>query len=129
MKEWTTVEKRQATVSSHRDLLVWQKAMVLVEKVYRMTKSFPQEERFGLSSQIQRAAVSIPSNIAEGQARQSTAEFCQFLSVAMGSRAEVETQTMIAVRLGYVTQTQVKEIMVLLEEISKMLHSLRRKLK
>ena len=118
----------QWTVHSYRDLVVWQKAMLLVEKVYRMTRTFPPDERFALTSQIQRAVVSIPSNIAEGQARQSTAEFRQFLSVAMGSRAEVETQTMIAVQLGYVTQAQVKEIMALLEEISKMLHSLHRKL-
>ena len=119
----------QGTVSSHRDLVVWQKAMELVERVYRMTRVFPMEERFALSNQIQRAVVSIPSNIAEGQARQSTAEFRQFISVAMGSRAEVETQTMIGVRLGYVSQAQVAEIMALLEEISKMLHGLHRKLK
>ena len=94
-------------VESYRDLIVWQKSMELVERVYRMTRVFPKEELYGLSSQIRRAAVSIPSNIAEGQARKSTAEFLNFLSIAQGSRAEVETQTLIAQRLGYVTQNQI----------------------
>ena len=83
---------------------------------------------YGLSSQIRRAAVSIPSNIAEGQARKSTAEFLHFLSIAQGSRAEVETQTLIAQRLGYVTEIQIKEILSLLDEISRMLNTLRAKL-
>ena len=115
-------------VKSYRDLIVWQKSMELVERVYRMTKIFPQEELYGLSSQIRRAAVSIPSNIAEGQARKSTAEFLNFLSIAQGSRAEVETQTLIAQRLGYVTEIQIKEILSLLDEISRMLNTLRSKL-
>lgn len=83
---------------------------------------------YGLSSQIRRAAVSIPSNIAEGQARKSTAEFLHFLSIAQGSRAEVETQTLIAQRLGYVTEIQIKEILSLLDEISRMLNTLKAKL-
>ncbi|MCF7979452.1 MAG: four helix bundle protein [Chromatiaceae bacterium] len=116
-------------VRSYRDLIVWQKSMDLVERVYRMTKTFPREEIYGLSSQIQRAAVSIPSNIAEGQARKSTAEFLNFLSIAQGSRAEVETQTLIAQRLGYVSASQISEILSLLDEISRMLNSLRTKLK
>jgi four helix bundle protein len=102
--------------------------MDLVERVYRMTKVFPRDEVYGLSSQLRRAAVSIPSNIAEGQARKSTAEFLNFLSIAQGSRAEVETQTLIAHRLGYVTENQITEIMSLLEEISRMLNTLRAKL-
>lgn len=115
-------------VQSYRDLIVWQKSMDLVERVYRMTGVFPKEEMYGLSSQVRRAAVSIPSNIAEGQARKSTAEFMQFLSIAQGSRAEVETQTLIAQRLGYVTESQIKEILSLLDEISRMLNTLRTKL-
>ena len=115
-------------VKSYRDLIVWQKSMELVERVYRMTNAFPTNELYGLSSQVRRAAVSIPSNIAEGQARKSTAEFLNFLSIAQGSRAEVETQTLIAQRLGYVTENQITEIMSLLEEISKMLNTLRAKL-
>ncbi|WP_242467725.1 four helix bundle protein [Thiocapsa imhoffii] len=116
-------------VQSYRDLIVWQKSMDLVERVYRMTGVFPKEEMYGLSSQVRRAAVSIPSNIAEGQARKSTAEFLNFLSIAQGSRAEVETQTLIAQRLGYVTPSQITEIISLLEEISKMINTLRAKLK
>ncbi len=115
-------------VQSYRDLIVWQKSMDLVERVYRMTGVFPKEEMYGLSSQVRRAAVSIPSNIAEGQARKSTAEFLHFLSIAQASRAEVETQTLIAQRLGYVTQAQIKEILSLLDEISRMLNTLRTKL-
>ena len=115
-------------VKSYRDLIVWQKAMELVERVYRMTKVFPREEQYGLSSQIRRAVVSIPSNIAEGQARKSTAEFLNFLSIAQGFRAEVETQTLIAQRLGYVSENQIKEILNLLEEIAKMLSTLKSKL-
>jgi four helix bundle protein len=115
-------------VRSYRDLVVWQKSMDLVERVYRMTKVFPPEEMYGLCSQLRRAAVSIPSNIAEGQARKSRAEFLRFLSIAQGSRAEVETQTLIAERLGYVTNHQISEILSLLAEIAKMLHTLRTKL-
>nr|WP_242467733.1 four helix bundle protein [Thiocapsa imhoffii] len=102
--------------------------MELVERVYRMTKTFPAEERYGLSNQIRRAAVSIPSNIAEGHARQIKAEYRNFLSIAQGSRAEVETQTLIAIRLGYVTNPQVETILSLLTELSKMLNALQSKL-
>ena len=134
---WTTSGKSitegiggrgEGLVKSYQDLIVWQKSMELVERVYRMTKVFPVEERYGLSTQIQRAAVSIPSNIAEGHARQSNAEYRNFLSIAQGSRAEVETQTLIAVRLGYVTGPQVETILALLVELSKMLSTLQRKL-
>jgi four helix bundle protein len=118
----------QGHVRSYRDLIVWRKSMELVERVYRMTRTFPAEELYGLSSQVRRAAVSIPSNIAEGQARRSTAELLRFLSIAQGSRAEVETQTLIALRLGYVTENQIAEIVSLLEEISKMLNTLKAKL-
>jgi len=78
-------------VQNYRELIVWQKSMDLVELVYQATKAFPKEELYGLTNQVRRAAVSIPSNIAEGQARQSTAEFKNFLSIAQGSRAETET--------------------------------------
>ncbi len=115
-------------VASYQDLIVWQKAMELVERIYRMTRNFPKEELYGLTSQIRRASVSIPSNIAEGQARRSTAEFLNFLSIAQGSRAEVETQTLIALRLGYVTRNQIAEILALLDEISRMLNALKAKL-
>lgn len=85
----------------HKDLIVWQKALLLVTEIYRVTQSFPNEERYGLVSQMRRAAVSIPSNIAEGHGRQSKGEFRQFLGIARGSYAELETQIEIAKNLGY----------------------------
>ncbi len=85
----------------YRELIAWQKAMDLVVCVYELTKTFPDDERFGLVSQVRRAAVSIPSNIAEGQSRNSKGEFIQFLGIARGSTAEVTTQLLIAQRLGY----------------------------
>ena len=116
------------TVKSFKDLIVWQKAMDLVAEVYRITKQFPKEEIYSLTNQLRRAAVSIPSNIAEGQARQSTAEFRNFLSIARGSLAEVETQLLIAQRLNYLTQEQLSEIMTIHQEVSKMLPALMNKL-
>ena len=118
-----------ATVHNHRELIVWQKAMNLVELVYQATKQFPKEELYGLTSQLRRSAVSIPSNIAEGQARKSTAEFLRFLSIANGSRAEMETQILLAQRLNYVTKDTAQEILIFSEEISKMLYGLMRSLK
>ena len=116
-------------VQNYRELIVWQKAMDLVELVYQATKAFPKEELYGLTNQVRRASVSIPSNIAEGQARQSTAEFKNFLSIAQGSRAEVETQIMIAQRLGYLPRQQTEQILNLSEEIKRMTYSLTAKLK
>jgi four helix bundle protein len=86
---------------THRNLLAWQEAMTLVEKVYRDTDALPRDELFGLRTQIRRAAISVPSNIAEGAARSSPAELVHFLSIACGSLAELETQLELAVRLGY----------------------------
>jgi four helix bundle protein len=93
-------------VQSYRELVVWKKSMELVLNVYRCTQAFPKSETYGLTSQLRRAAVSIPSNIAEGQARLSTGEFKQFLGNARGSLTEVETQILIARELGYMDQTQ-----------------------
>src|SRR5690606_24522123 len=90
-------------IQSFRDLLVWQKAMNLVTEVYQLTQQFPKEEMYGLSSQIRRAVVSVPSNIAEGHQR-GTKEFLQFLKIAKGSLAEVETQLEIALRLNYLQE-------------------------
>ena len=115
-------------LTSYKDLIVWQKAMNLAELIYKATKQFPREELYGLTSQIRRAAVSIPSNIAEGQARQSTAEFRNFLSIAQGSLAEVETQLMLAIRFEYLPAPQAAPMFQLREEISKMLTALRAKL-
>ena len=90
-----------AAASSHQDLVAWQEAMRLVEMIYRRTAAFPREEVFGLSAQLRRSAVSVPSNIAEGAARNSPRELFQFLGVANGSLAELQTQLEIAVRLGF----------------------------
>ena len=108
-------------VNHYKELIVWQKAMDLVCLVYEVTKSFPKDELYGLTQQIRRAVVSVPSNIAEGQARKSTAEFRNFLSIARGSMAEVETQLLIALRLNYLQQPQLQRIMAVHDEISKML--------
>ncbi len=88
----------------HKDLDVWKKAMDLVEEVYRISRVFPGHELYGMKTQIRRAAVSIPSNIAEGAGRKGDKELLQFLSFALGSLAEVETQLLIAVRLGYLNE-------------------------
>jgi four helix bundle protein len=95
---------------SYRDLVAWQKAMDLVTAIYEATASFPKEELFGLTSQLRRAAVSIPSNIAEGQGRDGVAEFRHFLRQASGSLMELETQVMIAARLCYVSQDSADRI-------------------
>jgi len=118
-----------ATVRNYRELIVWQKAMDLVELVYQATKQFPKEELYGLTSQVRRSAVSIPSNIAEGQARKSTAEFLNFLSIANGSRAEMETQILLAQRLKYVTNETVQPILNLAEEVNRLLNGLMNSLK
>ena len=90
-----------AELRTHKDLEVWKQSIDLVSTVYRISKTFPHEERYGLANQMRRAAVSIPSNIAEGAGRGSRKEFSQFLHIALGSLSEVETQIIIAKRLGY----------------------------
>jgi four helix bundle protein len=102
--------------------------MDLAEEIHRLSKTFPREELYGLTSQIRRAAVSVPSNIAEGHARQSTAEFRNFLSISLGSLAEVDTQQLLAQRFEYLTPEQATKATQLMEEIAKMLYSLRAKL-
>ncbi|MCL2119414.1 MAG: four helix bundle protein [Planctomycetaceae bacterium] len=111
-------------VKNYRELIVWQKSMELVELVYQATKQFPREELYGLTSQLRRSVVSIPSNIAEGQARKSTLEFLHFLSIARGSRAEMETQIILASRLKYIDDHLSEQILGRSEEISKLLNGL-----
>ena len=118
----------ERAVSSYQDLVLWQKAMDLVELVYKVTKRFPKEETYGLTDQLRRAAVSIPSNIAEGQERKTAGEFKRFLLIAQGSRAEIETQLQIALRLKYLSHEQTAPLMGLLKEIGKMNNALRSKL-
>ena len=115
-------------ISGYKDLLVWQKGIDLVKRIYQTTQSFPAEEKFGLVSQMRRAAVSIPSNIAEGQARHTTREFIQFISYAEGSVAELETQLIIASEMGYCNRAAIDDTFYLLSELRRMLNSLRRKL-
>jgi len=98
-------------VRSYRDLVVWQKSMALVTEVYRRTERFPKAETFGLTTQLRRAAVSIPSNVAEGQGRLSTGEFKQFLGHARGSLLELETQILIAQELGYLHAAEGHELL------------------
>jgi four helix bundle protein len=112
-------------IESFRDLRVWQGGMDLVEKVYAMTARFPKGEIFGLSSQIQRAAVSIPSNIAEGHTRAHTKEYLNHLSIAQASLAELETQIEIALRLQYIDKGTAAETLSLAFSLGKQLYALR----
>lgn len=112
-------------VLSYRDLRVWQRAMDLAVQCYELTKRFPRSETYGLINQLQRAAVSVPSNMAEGRARQHSGEFLQHLSIAHGSLAEVETLTQIAARLKYVSDQQADEVFGKTAEIGRMLNGLR----
>jgi len=118
----------EKVIRSYRDLLVWQKAIGLVRDVYVLTREFPDSEKFGLASQLQRAAVSVPSNIAEGQARQHTKEFKQLLYVARGSLAEVDTQLTIAVELGFTDRDAEEPIREKLDEVRRMINGLAAKL-
>ncbi len=109
---------------SYRDLIVWQKATAMVTEIYRATRSFPREEVFGLTGQLRRSAVSVASNIAEGQGRLSKGEFRQFLGQARGSLIEMETQIVIAGNLGFLNSQAVAGLMDLSGEVSRLLHGL-----
>lgn len=113
-------------VNSYKDLIVWQKSFRLAKEVYSLTKSLPKSEQYGLASQLQRCAVSIPSNIAEGQQRNNLKEYKQFIGIAKGSAAELETQLML---IAEVYDLDTKILLDLLEEIQKMLNVMNKKLK
>lgn len=115
-------------MNSFRELRVWQAAMNLVEKVYRLTRRFPKQETYGLVSQIQRAAVSIPSNIAEGHTREHLKEYLHYLSVAQASLAELETQVEISGRLKYLLSDQLKELLSEVNSLGKQMYALRNSL-
>ena len=115
-------------VTHFRDLDVWRVAMELTRRVYELTANFPREERFGLASQLQRAAVSIPSNVAEGNARQSIRDYARFVSIASGSAAELQTQLLLVVDLNLADAGTVDPAIELAERVSKMLYRLRRSL-
>jgi four helix bundle protein len=108
----------------YEDLTVWQKAIDLAEHIYRVTKTFPKEEIYGLTAQIRRCCVSISSNIAEGSARNSEKEFKQFLAIASGSCAELKTQLIIAERVGFIKKPDVSAIVLQTSEIERMLSGL-----
>lgn len=108
----------------YEQLNVWQKAMDLTVEIYGLTKHFPREELYGITNQMRRAAVSIPSNIAEGHSRNSQKEFLKFLSIAKGSNAELFTQLLICERIGYISSSNIKPIKQLSQEIARMLTSL-----
>ena len=115
-------------IGSHRDLVVWQKAMDLAVEVYRLSQRFPREEIYRLTSQITRAVASVPGNIAEGHARSTARDYANFLSIAKGSLMETETYVMLSVRLGYITPETAAPALQLITEVSKMLTSLRSRL-
>ena len=116
-------------MATHKELIVWQKGIQLVKEVYQLTQSFPKEEVFGLTSQIRRCAVSIPSNIAEGCARRSDKELIQFLHIALGSAAELETQLIISKELSYLTDESFNTISSLNNEIIRLLSALLNRIK
>jgi four helix bundle protein len=116
-------------VARYKDLVAWRKAMDLVVEVYRLTNGFPECERFGLTNQIRRAAVSVPSNIAEGQGRGMQKAFLLHLRIARGSLQELETQLLIASRLGYSTAEEISFVLALADEVSRVLSGLLRSLK
>lgn len=109
---------------SYRDLIAWQKAMRLVTGVYEATRQFPRDERYGLTSQLRRAAVSVPSNIAEGQARFSRKEFHHFLTLSRGSLVEIETQFVIAQNLGYLSAKETQPLLAQAAELGRILNGL-----
>jgi four helix bundle protein len=109
-----------------KDLLVWRKGIELAKGIYRLTQNFPSEEKFGLTAQMRRAAVSIPSNLAEGQARHTSGEFVQFISYAEGSAAELDTQLILAVELSFCKKATALSLYELIDEIRRMLNALRR---
>jgi len=115
-------------IKSYKDLAVWQKAMDMTSLAYRVTSDLPVDERFGLISQTRRAAVSVPTNIAEGHRRASTKDYLRFLSIAAGSLAEVETLVELASRLYSIRSTHMEELVGQADEVGKMLRSLQQRL-
>jgi len=115
-------------MAGYRDLKVWQAAMRLAEEVYRLSARFPKHEIYGLASQLQRSAVSLPSNIAEGHGRNSRKEFNHFKGIALGSLAELETQLILAQHLNYLTEEEISPALQNADEIGKMLKGLQKSL-
>ena len=118
------MEKKPQKSRSYQDLEVWKLSIALVKEIYLITEKFPKSESYGLTNQIRRAAVSIPSNIAEGQGRNSSKEFRQFLSIALGSVAETETQLIIAKEINFLRNDELEPLLVTVDRIRKMLKGL-----
>ena len=114
--------------NSYKDLIVWKKSMKATKDVYVLTKKLPREELYSLTNQIRRAAVSVPSNIAEGNARGTKKDYANFLRIALGSKAELETQLLLAVEIGYLKNDDIENLCNLLDEIGKMLNAMIKKL-
>lgn len=113
-------------IKNFRDLNIWKKGIELVEHIYRITKNFPKEELYGLCSQMRRCSVSIPSNVAEGFTRKYNKEYRQFLYIALGSCAELETQLEIATKLGYISENKKVELIDNINHITRMIMNLRK---
>ena len=116
------------SIRSYRDLASWQQARILVSAVYEVTADFPQDERFGLTSQIRRSAVSVPSNIAEGYGRGASADYTRFLRIARGSLYEVETQSTLAFDLGFISKAECEQLQTKIDAVAKPLSGLIRTL-
>ncbi len=116
-------------MKTYRDLIVWQKSIHFVSKVYQISKTFPKEEIYGLTSQMRRSAISIPSNIAEGYGRKSTDDYLRFLQIAISSLYEIQTQLEISINLKYLSKNNYEKVYELSREIERMLSSLIRKIK
>ncbi|MEK9151500.1 MAG: four helix bundle protein [Patescibacteria group bacterium] len=116
-------------IETYKDLIIWQKGIEIVSAAYQFTARFPKEEIYGLTSQMRRAAVSIPSNIAEGRSRSTRKDFLQFLRIASGSLAELETQLIVSEKLGLGDVAHSKKLLALLDEEKRMLNSMMKKLK
>lgn len=112
------------TILSYRDLEVWRKARILVTQIYELTKKFPKEELYGLTNQMRRAAISVPSNIAEGKSRRATKDYMRFLDIAYGSVAEVETQLYLTIDLKYATEKEIDVLILGYAEVGRMLNGL-----
>ena len=112
------------SIKSYRELIVWQKSMALARTIYDLTRCFPTDEKFGLTSQMRRATVSIPANIAEGQARNTTGEFRQSLGIANGSLAELETLILLSANLDYLSKDDAEPLLVQCKEVARLLAGL-----
>mgnify|MGYP004709802973 CR=1 FL=1 len=125
--DFSSLSHSEMEIHNFRNLKVWQLSVEFVANIYLLTAQFPNDEKFGLSSQIKRASVSIPSNIAEGSGRGSNKDFARFLSISLSSSYELETQLVVANRLKFLTEPTTREIIEKLHEIQKMIFALHRK--